>query len=56
MRKDSRLLASREARLAAAYRELIQESVRPTGDTLSKRANYNRAAALKWLKTKQLAG
>jgi hypothetical protein len=47
---------NREARIASAYRELIQESVRPTGDTLSRRAHCNRAAALKWLKTKQLAG
>ncbi len=54
--ESSRLLANREARLAAAYRELMQESIRPTGDTLSKRAHCNRAAALNWLKTKQIAG
>lgn len=56
MREDAQLNANREARIAEAYSELLQEGIRPTGDTLSSRARCNRAAALKWLKTKQLAG
>ncbi|HEY7418856.1 MAG TPA: hypothetical protein VH593_26990, partial [Ktedonobacteraceae bacterium] len=40
----------RQARLAAAYRELLQEGVRVTGTTLSSRARCNRAVALTWLK------
>ncbi|HEX7734558.1 MAG TPA: hypothetical protein VF458_06840 [Ktedonobacteraceae bacterium] len=48
--------ASREARLSDAYHALLQEGIRPTGDTLSRRARCNRAAALNWLKIKQPAG
>jgi hypothetical protein len=40
----------REARLVTAYRELLQEGIKPTGQTLSSRARCNRAAALAWLK------
>ncbi len=40
----------REERLAKAYRELVKEGIRPTGQTLSARARCNRAAALAWLK------
>jgi len=40
----------RQARLAAAYRELLQEGVRVTGTALSSRARCNRAVALAWLK------
>lgn len=40
----------RQARLDAAYCELLQEGVKPTGQTLSARARCNRAVALAWLK------
>ena len=56
MRKDVRLQASRDARLCAAYQELVQEGVRPTGDTLSRRAHCNRSVALSWLKGQRTAG
>jgi hypothetical protein len=42
--------SQRDARLATAYRELLQEGIKPTGQTLSARARCNRAAALLWLK------
>jgi hypothetical protein len=48
--------ASREARLSAAYQALLQEGIRPTGDTLSRRARCNRAVALNWLKEQKAAG
>lgn len=40
----------RQARLDAAYRELLREGIKPTGQTLSSRARCNRAIALSWLK------
>lgn len=40
----------RQARLDAAYRELLREGVKPTGQILSSRARCNRAVALVWLK------
>lgn len=42
--------ADRKTRLVTAYRELLREGVKPTGQTLSSRARCNRAAALAWLK------
>jgi hypothetical protein len=42
--------ADRETRLVTAYRELLREGTKPTGQTLSSRARCNRAAALVWLK------
>jgi hypothetical protein len=46
----------RQARLVTAYRELLQEGIRPTGQTLSARARCNRAAALAWLKQMGMGG
>jgi hypothetical protein len=46
----------RQARLDAAYRELLREEVKPTGQTLSSRARCNRAAALVWLKQHGISG
>lgn len=46
----------RDARLATAYRELTQEGIKPTGQTLSARARCNRAAALLWLKQSGING
>ncbi len=46
----------REERLATAYRELIKEGIKPTGQTLSARARCNRAAALAWLKQTGING
>lgn len=40
----------RQARLDAAYRELLREGIKPTGQALSSRARCNRAIALSWLK------
>lgn len=48
--------AEREARLVRAYRELLQEGIKPTGQTLSARAHCNRAAALEWLKQSGING
>lgn len=56
IRRPDGLYTNREARLSAAYHELLQENIRPTGDALSRKAHCNRAAALVWLKTKQQAG
>jgi len=46
----------REMRLANAYRELLREGTKPTGQTLSARACCNRAAALVWLKQHGMGG
>jgi hypothetical protein len=46
----------RGERLATAYRELVKEGVKPTGQTLSSRAHCNRAAALMWLKQNGING
>lgn len=40
----------RQARIEAAYDELLRDGIRPTGQTLSSRARCNRAAALAWMK------
>ncbi|QBD75157.1 hypothetical protein EPA93_03765 [Ktedonosporobacter rubrisoli] len=48
--------ASRETRLSDAHQALLQEGIRPTGDTLSRRARCNRAVALNWLKAQKIAG
>ncbi len=46
----------RDARLATAYRELLKEGIKPTGQTLSAHARCNRAAALAWLKQMGMGG
>jgi hypothetical protein len=46
----------RQARLATAYRELLQEGVQVTGTILSSRARCNRAVALAWLKQYGVSG
>ncbi|HEY0755957.1 MAG TPA: hypothetical protein VGD98_18510 [Ktedonobacteraceae bacterium] len=56
MREDSNLLINREERITSAYWELVQEGIRPTGDTLSRRARCNRAVALNWLREQKVAG
>ncbi len=48
--------AERQARLGMAYRELLQEGIKPTGQTLSARARCNRAAALAWLRQSGMGG
>ncbi|SRR5579885_177206 len=48
--------AERQARLVTAYRELLQEGIKPTGQTLSARARCNRAAALAWLRQSGIGG
>ncbi len=46
----------RQMRLVTAYRELLREGIKPTGQTLSTRARCNRAAALAWLKQMGMGG
>jgi hypothetical protein len=48
--------SQRDARLVTAYRELLKDGIKPTGQTLSARARCNRAAALAWLKQSEISG